>query len=61
MQDGTYWHVAATDLFPRTGGTMKVTPGDQITDPKTVALCEDYYTQLQKKAAEDKLAALHQS
>ena len=47
--DGTYWHVAATDLFPRTGGIMKITPGEQITDLTALALCESYYMQVKKK------------
>jgi hypothetical protein len=51
--DGTYWHVAATDLFPRTGGTMKITPGEQITDARALALCENYYTQVKKKIDEE--------
>jgi hypothetical protein len=51
--DGTYWEVVAVDLFPRTGGTMRVDLGDQITNTKLVAQCEEYYVQLRQKAAED--------
>jgi hypothetical protein len=52
-EDGTYWQIAVTDLFPPTGGVMKVTPGAQITDSKTVASCESLYKKLQKKISEE--------
>src|SRR6266403_398407 len=52
--DGTYWEVAAMDFFPRTGGSLRVDLGDQILDPKKLALCEEYYDQLQQKLAENK-------
>ena len=46
--DGTYWEVVAVDLFPRTGGTMRVDLGDQIKDPKLIAQCEEYLAQHKK-------------
>jgi hypothetical protein len=51
--DGTYWEVVAVDLFPRTGGTMRVDLGEQITNTKLVAQCEEYYVQLQQNTAEE--------
>ena len=53
-EDGTYWDIASTDLFPRSGGTMKVTLSEQITDEKRLSICRDFYTQLKKKIAEEK-------
>ncbi|MGA2855229.1 MAG: hypothetical protein ABSE40_00080 [Candidatus Sulfotelmatobacter sp.] len=44
--DGTYWEVVGTDLFPRTGGILRVDLGDQIVDPKALALCERHYGQI---------------
>jgi len=52
--DGTYWEVAAVDLFPRSGGTMHVDLGDQITHPKLLTQCEEYYAQLRQKMEDDK-------
>jgi hypothetical protein len=51
--DGTYWEVAAIDLFPRSGGTMRVDIGDQITNAKLAAQCEEYYVQLRQKMEDD--------
>ena len=45
--DGTYCDVA-TDLFPRTGGVVKFTIGDQIMDERLLAECEHNYQQLQE-------------
>lgn len=53
IEDGTYWDVAATDLFPRTGGTFRVTLGDQITNHEAVAQCHDFYTKLKTKLEKD--------
>jgi hypothetical protein len=53
-EDGTYWDIASTDLFPRSGGTMKVTLSEQITDEKRLSICRDFYKQLKKKIAEEK-------
>jgi hypothetical protein len=52
-EDGTYWDVAVIDLFPRSGGTLKVTLGEEITDAKRLSTCRDFYAQLKKKADED--------
>jgi hypothetical protein len=46
--DGSYWQVASTDLFPRTGGILRVDLGDEIVDPKALSLCETYYLQIRK-------------
>jgi hypothetical protein len=43
--------VAAVDLFPRSGGIMRIDLGDQIQNQKTLAQCE-YYSQLKQKAEE---------
>jgi hypothetical protein len=47
--DGTYWEVASTDIFPLSAGTLKVGLGDQISDPKTVAECEEIPPQLDSR------------
>src|ERR1700693_4899338 len=52
--DGTDWEMASTDWFPRSGGTMKRTLSEQITDEKRLSICRDFYTQLKKKIAEEK-------
>jgi hypothetical protein len=51
-EDGTYWEVAATDLC--SGGTFKVTLGEEITDAKRLSVCTDFYTQLKKNIDEEK-------
>jgi len=48
-EDGTYWDVAETNLFPLSGGTMKVALGEQITDAKRLSVCQDFYTQVKRK------------
>jgi hypothetical protein len=49
--DGTYWEVAAIDLFPRSGGTLRIDLGNQIIDAKALSLCEQYYSQVREAAA----------
>lgn len=51
--DGTYWQVASMDLFPRSGGTLHIELGDQITDAKFLAQCWEYYVQFKQKEADD--------
>lgn len=48
-EEGTYWDVAGTDIFPRSGGTLRVTLGEQIIDPKRLSICRDFYIQLYNK------------
>jgi hypothetical protein len=50
--DGTWWYVAAVDLFPRTGGIARIDLGDQIADAKVIDQCEEYFSQLQRKLEE---------
>lgn len=50
--DGTYWEIAGVHFFPPGGGNVRFDIGNQITDAKELARCEDYYTQLQEKLAE---------
>jgi len=48
--DGTYWYVAATHIFPpHSNALVRIDIGDQIKDPKTIAQCEEYFSQLQQK------------
>ena len=48
-----FWASAATDIFPRSGGDLKVTLAEQITDEKRLSVCRDFYAQLKKKIDED--------
>jgi len=50
--DGTWWWVAATDIFPRSGGTMRIDVGDQITDENMLSQCEENYVELVQKIEE---------
>lgn len=52
--DGSWWYVAATHIFPPGGPLVRVDLGDQITDTKVIAQCEEYYVQLQQRV-EDKM------
>jgi hypothetical protein len=47
--DASWWYVAAVDIFPRTGGIVRIDLGDQITDAKVTDQCEEYFSQLQQK------------
>lgn len=44
--DGSWWWVAATDIFPRSGGNMHVDLGDEVTDEKMLTQCEEQYRQI---------------
>jgi hypothetical protein len=50
--DGTYRQIASIDLFPRSGGTLHIELGDQVTDAKSLAQCREYYAQFKEKQAE---------
>jgi hypothetical protein len=53
--DGTYWEVAGVHVFPPSGEALvRIDIGDQIRDTKTIAQCEEYFSQLQQKAAEER-------
>ena len=49
--DGTYWEVAVTDLFPRTGGTLAVHLGNQIVGAKELEFCERHYRHIREAEA----------
>jgi hypothetical protein len=51
-EDGTYWDIAARDLFPRSGGILKITLAEEITEGKQLSICRDFYTHLKKKMDE---------
>lgn len=56
VPDGTFWEVAATDIFPRTGGLLRVDLGNQIVDTKALRLCERHYMSLREaEAAKEKV------
>jgi hypothetical protein len=50
--DGSWWYVAATDIFPRGGGLVRIDLGDQVTDEKVLDKCEEYFSELQQKLDE---------
>jgi hypothetical protein len=49
--DGTYWEYMGCDIFPRSGGILRVDIGDQIVDKKALALCEENYKQVRESLA----------
>ena len=53
--DGTWWWVAVTHLFPPGGGTLNLELGDQITEPKTLAQCNEQYADLLQKLHEKRM------
>ena len=53
--DGTWWWVAATHIFPPGGGNVRFDLGDQITEPKTLAQCEEYYEELLQRLEEKRM------
>jgi len=50
--DEPYWQIASMDLFPRSGGTLHIELGDQVTDVKSLAQCREYYAQFKEKEAD---------
>ncbi len=53
--DGTWWWVATTHIFPPGGGNVHFDLGDQITEPKVLAQCEEYYAGLLQKLEEKRM------
>ena len=41
--DGTFWQVTGIDLFPKTGGVMRVNTGDQIIESGLLSGLESMY------------------
>jgi hypothetical protein len=54
--DGTYWHVAHIDFFPRSGGTMNVETGDPVVEAKALAYVQRCYAKWMEKLAEQRTA-----
>jgi hypothetical protein len=50
--DGSWWWVAATDIFPRGGGNLRIDLGDEITDKNILTQYEGNYTELLRKIEE---------
>ena len=42
-EDGTYWEIVKQDLFPLSGGTLKVELGNNVTDAKVLTRLRGYY------------------
>jgi hypothetical protein len=49
--DGTFWKVARVDLFPKTGGMLRIDLGEQIVEPKALQFCEQHFKQLKEAEA----------
>jgi hypothetical protein len=47
-EDGTYWEIVTEDLFPRSGGTLRVELGNNVTDAKVLAQLREYYLEWQR-------------
>jgi hypothetical protein len=46
-EDGAYWEVVQQDLFPRSGGTLRVELGNNVTDAKVLTMLREYYLEWQ--------------
>lgn len=44
-EDGTFWEILLEDYFPRSGGTLRVELGNQITNETVLAQLREYYAE----------------